>query len=395
MKLLDPITSNMRAVEPHDGKVSIYVCGITPYDSSHLGHAFTYHVFDVLGRRLRSDGIATQTVRNLTDIDNEMVRVAKERGENYLDIGNREAADFERAMAAINIKPVDATPRATEYIERMVDWIARLVAADIAYVRDGWVYFDISRFPDYGDLCKLDRQAMITISRERGGDPDDIRKRDSLDFVLWQQGEPDDPSWESPWGKGRPGWHIECTVMASSEIGAPVDIHGGGSDLIYPHHESEIAQYTALTGAEFVKHWMHAGMVEYQGEKMSKSLGNLVFIRDLVPNHDPAAIRLMLAQHHYASSWEYRASDLSVAEARLEKCRAAISSGATLDASLAARFTSRFNQCLDDNLDTPGALGVLDQATEALAANSQAQGALARDLLGPMLDLLGAAAADA
>ena len=251
-------------------------------NSAHLGHAFVYHVFDVLNRRFRDAGIAVRSVRNVTDVDDDILRVARERGRDFRELATEQVRMFDQDMAAIGLIPVDVAPRATEHVDEMVDWIVQLVDGGYAYANDGWVFFNSGVYPDYGRLSRLPQATMIELSRERGANPDDPRKRHPLDFVLWQLSAPGEPSWESPWGQGRPGWHIECTVMSTGALGHPVDIHGGGDDLIFPHHESEIAQAEAAGVAPYVRHWTHVAMVNHEGVKMSKSLGNLVFVRDLI-----------------------------------------------------------------------------------------------------------------
>jgi len=222
------------------------------------------------------------------------------------------------------------------------------------------VFFDSNVYPDYGRLSRLDHATMTRLSRERGADPDDPRKRHPLDFVLWQASAPGEPSWPSPWGAGRPGWHIECTVLSTGALGHPIDIHGGGDDLIYPHHESEIAQDEAAGIAPYVRHWTHIAMVTHEGEKMSKSLGNLVFVRDLVGRVPAAAVRLLLNAHHYRTSWTYDDAELAAAAARLRRYAASMRSPRTLPPELASDHERRFFERLDDDLDTPGALVELD-----------------------------------
>jgi L-cysteine:1D-myo-inositol 2-amino-2-deoxy-alpha-D-glucopyranoside ligase len=367
MQLYDTAARTVRPLQPAGDPVTIYVCGITPYEAAHLGHAFTYHVFDVLTRRLRADGRRVLSVRNVTDVDDDILRVARERGVDAQALVDDQMARFDREMAAIDILDVDAAPRASAHVPDMVDWIARLEAAGFAYARDGHVYFDIARFGAYGRLSGLDRAGMLALSRVRGADPDDRRKRDPLDFILWQPSLPDEPRWPSPWGEGRPGWHIECSVLAMHELGTPLDVHGGGDDLVYPHHESEIAQTEALQSEPFARHWVHVAMVGLDGVKMSKSLGNLVFVRDLLGEAPAPAVRLVLAAHHHRTSWSYTRDDLDAALARHRAWLAAIAAGSTVDAEAAADIEQAFLACLDDDLDTPGALAVLDRLVERAA----------------------------
>jgi L-cysteine:1D-myo-inositol 2-amino-2-deoxy-alpha-D-glucopyranoside ligase len=375
----------------------MYVCGITPYDSGHLGHAFTYHTFDVLARRLRADGIDVRSVRNVTDVDDDILRVARERGIEFRALGDRESLRFDRDMADLGLLDVDASPRASDHVPEMVEWIGRLAARGVAYEAQGWVYFDVQRYPAYGAFSRLDVDTMLRLSRKRGGDPDDPRKRSPLDFVLWQPSLPDEPRWQSPWSQGRPGWHIECTVMSVSELTLPIDIHGGGDDLIFPHHECEIAQAAAAGVPSYVRHWVHVAMVGYHGEKMSKSLGNLVFIRDLLNEVPAAVIRLLLSAHHHRAAWEYDKDELARARGRWHAYRTALSSASTFTSTDAEAVYDDFMACIDDDLDTPGALAILDEVTSGSRFPGRAVGAdvTAVQLMGPLLDVLGAPVAAA
>jgi L-cysteine:1D-myo-inositol 2-amino-2-deoxy-alpha-D-glucopyranoside ligase len=390
MQLFDTARQEVVPFEPRDGRVGIYVCGITPYDSAHLGHAFVYHVFDVLNRRFRDSGLAVRSVRNVTDVDDDILRVARERGVDFRTMATEQVRIFDQDMAEIGLLPVDSAPRATDNVETMVELIACLVDGGYAYAVDGWVFFDSGAYPDYGRLSHLDQATMIELSRERGADPDDPRKRHPLDFVLWQRSGRGEPSWPSPWSPGRPGWHIECTVMSTAALGHPIDIHGGGDDLIYPHHESEIAQAEAAGVAPYVRHWTHVAMVKLDGVKMSKSLGNLIFVRDLVGRVPGAAVRLLLASHHYRQSWSYDDREVDVAAARLRRYVAAMQGGGTLTHGAADRHERRFFERLDDDLDTPGALSELDAIAEELSAGSAAPGTEGQQLLGRLLGVLGA-----
>jgi L-cysteine:1D-myo-inositol 2-amino-2-deoxy-alpha-D-glucopyranoside ligase len=392
MHLFDTARQEVVPFEPIGGRVGIYVCGITPYDSAHLGHAFVYHVFDVLHRRLRDLGVTVRSVRNVTDVDDDILRVARLRGVDYRALAEEQVQRFDADMEAIGLLPVDAEPRATEHIAEMVDWIGRIVDGGYAYAVDGWVFFDSNVYPNYGRLSRLDHATMTRLSRERGADPDDPRKRHPLDFVLWQASAPGEPSWPSPWGDGRPGWHIECTVLSTGALGHPIDIHGGGADLIYPHHESEIAQAEAAGIAPYVRHWTHIAMVNHQGEKMSKSLGNLVFVRDLVEQVPAAAVRLLLNAHHYRTSWTYDDAEVDAAAARHRRYIAALRSGGRLQAEAARAHERRFFERVDDDLDTPGALLELDALAQAISdsredSRSDVDGS---DVLARLLGILGA-----
>jgi L-cysteine:1D-myo-inositol 2-amino-2-deoxy-alpha-D-glucopyranoside ligase len=332
---------------------TMYTCGITPYDAAHIGHAEVYVVYDVLQRRLRDLGHRTQCVRNITDVDDDILRKARELGVHYLDLAAGEIARFDHDMRALNIAPVHSTPRATSAIPDILGFIGMVLDSGHAYQAGGAVYFDVSTFDHFGQVSHLDREAMLALAAERGGKPDDPFKDDPLDFVLWQPSAEDEPEWDSLWGKGRPGWHVECSALALRELGTTIDLHGGGSDLIFPHHECETAQSEAATGRPFVRHWMHVGMVRLGGEKMSKSLGNLVFVHTLLDSFDAAAIRLSLLSQHYRHSWEFDGALLEIASDRLDRWRSAGEGEGALD-EVRAR--------LDDDLDTPGALAAIDEA---------------------------------
>jgi L-cysteine:1D-myo-inositol 2-amino-2-deoxy-alpha-D-glucopyranoside ligase len=332
-------------------RMSVYVCGITPYDSAHLGHAFTYAHFDVLVRYLRHLGAEVIHVQNVTDVDDDILRVSRERGIDVRDLASSELAAFERDMAAIGILPPTHSPRATEYVPAMIEEVLALVAAGHGYERGGTVYFRVASDPGYGRLSGLSRQRMIELAAERGGHPEDPAKDDPLDFVLWQRSGPGEPWWESPWGRGRPGWHIECSTMARRILGQPLDVHGGGRDLLFPHHESELAQAEGVPGERpFVRHWVHSGEVRQGPEKMSKSLGNLTFVRELLERNDPSAIRRLLLSHHYREDWEFHEADLTTRT---------IEADPPLEPS---RLHERFFRALDRDLDTPSALRILETA---------------------------------
>jgi L-cysteine:1D-myo-inositol 2-amino-2-deoxy-alpha-D-glucopyranoside ligase len=352
------------------GPVGLYVCGVTPYDTGHLGHAFTYLSFDVLHRYLNFLGHRVGYVQNLTDVDDDMLRHAREVGEDYLELGNRHLATFLAEMAALNWLPPDELPRATQHVPQMVAMIERLVARGHAYATEGHVYFSIASWPTYGELSKLSREEMLPLAIERGSRPEMPGRRDPLDFVLWQPSLPDEPAWDSPWGRGRPGWHIECSAMSSAYLGNHFEIHGGGADLAFPHHESEIAQAEAATGQRpFVEWWMHTGMLSLGDEKMSKSLGNLVLVRDLLRTFSGDAIRLYLVRHHYRDEIAFRQADLEASARDAARLGLASEIGEQLEASavadsarltpVVARHRQRFLDAMDDDLDTPSAVGEL------------------------------------
>ncbi|MCA1725248.1 MAG: class I tRNA ligase family protein, partial [Thermomicrobia bacterium] len=262
LRLYNTATRAIAPFSPLGETVGLYVCGVTPYDTTHMGHAFTYVVFDTLARVLRRVGWPVTYVQNVTDIDDDILKRARETGKQWDELGREQTAQYEADTRALNIAPPTYFLRATDEIDQMIPLIATLIAKGHAYVVGGNVYFSVVSDPDYGSLSRYSREEMRTIAAERGGNPDDPHKRDPLDFLLWQAAQPDEPVWSSPWGKGRPGWHIECSAMAMHFLGPTVDIHGGGADLIFPHHESEIAQSECATDIHpFARVWMHTAMV--------------------------------------------------------------------------------------------------------------------------------------
>jgi len=346
---------------PHT--VRMYVCGITPYDSTHLGHAAQFLTYDLLIRRLEELGHEVRMVRNITDVDDSILPKARELGVPYLELAAAETARFRSDMAALEMRPPVAEPRATEAVPEIIDCVGRLLDKGNAYISGGSVYFDVSTFPDFGKLSHYPEDRMIKLARSRGGNPDDPHRRAPLDFVLWQPSLTDEPAWRAPFGAGRPGWHIECSCMALHEHGPTIDLHGGGTDLIFPHHECEIAQSESLTGQPLSRHWMHSAMVNYEGEKMSKSLGNLVFVSDLLKVADPRAIRLALIRHHYRSGFEWYDTDLDEAVALLHRLLAAASKP---DGPDPTSFADRVRDAIDSDLDAPRALEALDDLASAI-----------------------------
>ena len=347
--------------------VTMYSCGITPYDSAHLGHAFVYLSFDVLQRRLRDAGHETRCVRNVTDVDDDILRKARELGVNYLDLAAQEMSRFERDMALINLLPVFSEPRATGAIPEILTLVGDLFDRGAAYEVDGWVYFDASSFPRFGQISHESRERMIELAAIHGGNPHDPRKRDPLDFVLWQPSLDDEPAWDSRWGAGRPGWHIECSALAMRDLGPTLDVHGGGRDLAFPHHECEAAQSETSTGRPFVRFWMHIGLVGLDGTKMSKSLGNLVFVDELVARSEPAAVRLALLDQHYRTDWEWRDELLTRAQSRLATWRS------TAGVARTCPVLDDVRDALDDDLNAPAAVAAIDDAAQAgFSVNSAA-----------------------
>jgi L-cysteine:1D-myo-inositol 2-amino-2-deoxy-alpha-D-glucopyranoside ligase len=385
MKLYNSLTKTVEAFGSRGKEISLYVCGITPYDTTHLGHAFTYACADLFVRHLESQDLKVNYVQNVTDIDDDILRKSKEVGEDWREVGNRWTGHYIRDMQSLNVRPPDRFPRASDVIPQIIASVTELVEAGVGYESGGSVYYEVQSWPRFGKLCEVPQEDMLRIANERGNHPDDPNKRNPLDFVLWQAQAPGEPAWESPWGPGRPGWHIECSTMATRYLGRPVDIHGGGADLCFPHHECEIAQVEPVDGPEpFVRFWMHTAMVYHDGEKMSKSLGNLVMVRDLLKIYSPDALRLYLGGHHYRESWSFSEKELKRAEELASRLRQAVTTasgeGKTLDPAAAwAAFTG----ALDNDLDSPTASGVLsslaDMILEAVANSrnvAEAQAAL-------------------
>jgi L-cysteine:1D-myo-inositol 2-amino-2-deoxy-alpha-D-glucopyranoside ligase len=366
--------SASRSVEPLtvvDNHVGIYVCGVTPYDTTHAGHAFTFLTFDILVRFLRSRGYEVTYVQNVTDIDDDILRKSKELGTTWDDLGRSETEKYLNDMRQLNALPFDHYLRATETVPLMVSMIETLVDEGHAYVANGSVYFSVSSDPEFGKLSRIPHDEMLAVANERGNVPDDPNKQDPLDFVLWQAAKPGEPTWESPWGPGRPGWHIECSAMSMSVLGNTVDIHGGGADLIFPHHECEIAQSENATGVKpFTRYWMHVAMVDYLGEKMSKSLGNLVIAGNVLKDYPADAFRLYLFSHHYRTPWEYVDEEIDeFADLARDMCEAidtpSYSIGEMLDSSI---YRKRFIAAMEDDLDTPGAIEQLRALTREILA---------------------------
>ncbi len=356
MQLYDTARRAVVAFEPADD-VLMYTCGITPYDATHLGHAATFISYDVLQRRLIDKGHTVTCVRNVTDVDDPLFAKARELGVHYLDLAASEEARFERDMEALNALPVASSPRASSAIPDIRGFIGMVMDRGYAYEAGGSVYFDVSKFEAFGSMSNYSEAEMLAYAKERGGNVEDPNKRNPLDFVLWHPSAPDEPSWDTLWGPGRPGWHIECSALALRELGTTIDLHGGGADLIFPHHESERAQSEAATGEQFVKHWMHTALISMDGEKMSKSLGNLVFVDALREVWDPRVIRLGIVEHHYRTPWEWDDGLMVRNQERLDAWQKSATSNPDLLDAVRER--------LDDDLDTPGAFALIDAAAAA------------------------------
>ncbi len=346
---------------------SIYVCGITPYDATHLGHAATYVGFDLLNRAWRDAGVEVNYVQNVTDVDDPLLERAAATGETWQNLAAREIALFHTDMTALRVLPPRHYVGVVESIPGVVAVIQKLQADGAAYDVDGDLYFTVGSADDFGSVSHDDRATMLALFAERGGDPERPGKRDPLDSLLWRAERPGEPAWDTAIGRGRPGWHVECTAIALEYLDPPFDVQGGGRDLVFPHHETCAAQGSVLTGGPFARSYVHAGMVGYEGAKMSKSRGNLVFVSKLLgAGVDPMAIRLALLAHHYRSDWEYTQADLDSAVARVATWRAATAASAAppADGLLAA-----VRERLGDDLDAPGALAAIDEwAASALGA---------------------------
>lgn len=360
LRVYNTLTGKKEVFSARNEEAGIYVCGITPYDTTHLGHAFTYVFFDVVVRYLRDQGLRVKYVQNLTDVDDDILRKASQLGRDWREVVKENTKRFLEDMRWLNNVPPDVYPRATDHMNDIVRIVKGLVAKGYGYEKGGNVYFSLDSDGSYGKLSKLSRKEMLPIANERGNNPDDSNKKNPLDFVLWQAKKPGEPSWRSPWGDGRPGWHIECTAMSTKYLGEIVDIHGGGGDLVYPHHESSIAQSECFTGKPFARYWMHTGMLRYNGAKMSKSLGNLVFIRDVQNVLGPNEVRLRLLTHHYRSEWEFTGWEIEKVKEMNGLFKAAWQ--AESDMGEAFDYTSHekaFLEAMDDDFDTPKAVGAL------------------------------------
>ena len=360
-------------IEP--GKVRMYVCGVTPYDSAHIGHGMSMTVFDIIRRYLQHRGYEVRHIQNFTDIDDKIIARANREGIDPNELTEQLIAQWHVETAELNALPATHYPRATQEVGPIIAMIEGLVANGHAYPVDGDVYFRVRSFPGYGKLSHRDLDDLLAGARIEV----DERKADPLDFALWKAAKPGEPWWDSPWGKGRPGWHIECSAMSSTYLDGEVDIHGGGADLIFPHHENEIAQSEAFLGhAPFARYWVHNGLVRLGGEKMSKSLGNFVRLREILDRGLGPAFRLMVLQGHYRAPLTYSEEGLLAAEKGLDRLRAAAdptapvaaaddADGADLDlAGAAADADRRFHEAMDDDFNSPVAVAALFDLARAI-----------------------------
>ena len=352
--------------------IGLYVCGITPYDTTHLGHAFTFLVYDVLVRYLRFLGNKVTYVQNVTDIDDDILIKAKSLGTTWQALIQAETKKHFKNMAGLNALAPDIIPYATGHIKEMISIIKVLIARGLAYEKNGSVYFKIRSDKNFGKLSKLGYRAMLQIANDRGNFPLDPNKRDPLDFVLWQKHKDGEPSWDSPWGRGRPGWHVECSAMAMKYLGPTITIHGGGEDLIFPHHEAEIAQSENYTKQKFVKIWMHTGMVYCDQKKMSKSLGNMVFVCDLLKIYSANTLRLYLLSHHWRQSWNYNEKKLEESQ-KTAKILEKSATKSSMDDREVQKNLPVFFTALDDDLNIPAAIKIL---VDLAKSNSKNKGQL-------------------
>ncbi len=353
VRLHDSSTGRVVATKP-DGAARMYVCGITPYDATHLGHAATYVAFDLLARAWHAAGHDVRYVQNVTDVDDPLLERATATGIDWVELAERETELFRADMTALRVLPPDAFIGAVESIPLVVDLVKRLSERGFVYDVDGDLYFAVHSDPRFGRVSGLEESRMLALFGERGGDPDRAGKKHPLDCLLWQAERPGEPAWDTDLGRGRPGWHIECAAIALDNLGEAFDVQGGGSDLVFPHHEMSAAEaQAAFPGLTFARCYVHAGMVGYEGEKMSKSKGNLVLVSTLrEAGVDPMAIRLALLRHHYRSDWEWTAKDLALAQEWLPDWRLAV---AQPSGAATAEVVREVRAALADDLDAPRA----------------------------------------
>jgi cysteinyl-tRNA synthetase len=386
LRIYNTLTRKKEDFEPIEpGKVKMYVCGVTVYDMCHIGHARSIVLFDVIYRYLMNSGYEVTYVRNFTDIDDKIINRANELGEDWKSLAERFIREFYQDMDALGVERPTTEPKATEHIPQIQTLISDLITAGHAYETDGDVMFSVDSFEGYGKLSGK------RIEELRAGARIDVdeKKRNPLDFALWKAAKPGEPYWESPWGQGRPGWHIECSAMSTHYLGSGFDIHGGGADLTFPHHENEIAQSEAGSGTQFVKYWVHNGFVNIRSEKMSKSLGNVLNIREILERIHPEALRLFLLSSHYRSPLDYNENSIREATTGLERLYAAM---AALHTLMEAEGTSdqapdelvgikdKFMSAMDDDFNTPRALAVLFEAARAINRISSATGTRQADI---------------
>ena len=405
MKLTDTLTGRKREFAPSGAEVRIYVCGVTPYSPAHVGHAMSYIVFDVLHRYLEFRGFSVRRVQNFTDIDDKLIERAAQEGTTVDALAEKHVAEYFENMAALNVREADVYPRATREIPKIIEMIAGLLDSGHAYESSGDVYFRVRSDPQYGELSRRSLDAMRAGARVEPG----VSKEHPMDFALWKSAKEGEPAWDSPWGAGRPGWHIECSAMALRYLGESIDIHGGGQDLVFPHHENEIAQSEAFTGKRpFARFWLHNGLLNMDAQKMSKSLGNLVTISEALERYSADAIRLSVLNAHYRSPGYYSDEALAGAEraaARLRQALAAPANSGAAPANSGAAPANpgadlaldpqpardRFVEAMDDDLNTPQAVAALfDLARDVNRASAEGRSvAAAQETLRELAGALG------
>jgi len=393
LQIFNNLTKKKETFKPIEaGKAGMYVCGMTVYDYCHVGHARVLVVFDMIARYLRYSGYEVSYVRNITDIDDKIIKRANENGETIDSLTGRFIEAMHEDSAALGVLPPDQEPRATTSMDQIIDMIQTLVDKGYAYSADnGDVYYDISKFEGYG---KLSGKKLEDLRAGERVAVDDV-KDDPMDFVLWKAAKPEEPSWESPWGPGRPGWHIECSAMSTNCLGDHFDIHGGGLDLQFPHHENEIAQSEGATGCTFVNYWIHNGFVQIKQEKMSKSLGNFFTLREVLKEYAPEVMRYFILASHYRSPLNYSDQNLDSAKAAMGRFYNALRGVEAADVCDGGEYEARFRKAMDDDFNTAEAMAVLFEVANALNVakaekNSQLAAQLAGQLkfLGGVLGLL-------
>jgi cysteinyl-tRNA synthetase len=372
LRIYNTLTRTEETFVPlEEGKVRMYVCGPTVYADAHVGHAMAAIVFDMVRRYLIHKGYQVQYVTNFTDVDDKVIRRANETGQDPFELANRYATDYLRHLDDLNVMPADEYPRVSNEIPEIISFIQELGERGYAYTLDGDVYFRVDQDEDYGKLSRRRLEQAVTGTRVE----EDERKMNQADFALWKSAKPGEPAWDSPWGQGRPGWHIECSTMCLHHLGETVDIHGGGNDLIFPHHENEIAQSESLTGLPLANYWMHNGMMQLSGEKMSKSLGNLITIDEFLRDHSADTLRMLIFSGHYRKPVTFSDETLDSAERSLSRLRSAlrasagnVSTGPDADALRTATedARARFTEAMDDDFNTSSALASLFELVRAI-----------------------------
>jgi L-cysteine:1D-myo-inositol 2-amino-2-deoxy-alpha-D-glucopyranoside ligase len=381
----DTSSGAARTVDPDDA-ARLYVCGITPYDATHMGHAATYLTFDLLQRVWRDRGLDVTYTQNVTDVDDPLLERATATGVDWVELAERETQLFREDMTALRVLAPAHYVGAVESIDLVVDLVGRLQAAGAVYSVDDDLYFDVHADPGFGLVSGFDEETMLRIFPERGGDPDRPGKKHPLDCLVWQAERPGEPAWDTALGRGRPGWHVECAAIALHHLGEAFDVQGGGSDLVFPHHEMSASEATVATHQPFARAYVHAGMVGFEGEKMSKSKGNLVLVSRLrAAGHDPMAVRLALLAHHYRSDWEWFDDEIERAETRLARWRSAV--GRTVAPSGEA-LLARVRAALADDLDAPAALAAVDAWAADDSGEDPQAGRTARTTVDALLGVL-------